>query len=442
MPDFVEDLKSNMLKVMPDASPLWCEFCAIAPLATILHDAQIIEQERPMNLNLFMMMVAPPGIKKSLPMFSFTYPIIRRLCDDIDMNLLIPERYTVEGMISYVNAGGVGGVQRRDVGLIIRDEFSGLFKQLRKVDWQSDGVEFISEMYDGTYKGRTTVSHGYQRLENFYVSMLTATTPYFLSMMDNEFFIQGTGNRFMYCSYGMEKYKVQRIDWETYFNESWEKKQNDLISGNANLLMNLHRREIRKIYVCGGAELYADYKYNCELEWKHKGIKDPMGWSYHPIKRYPEIALKLAGLYAISARAHLIIKMSKERWDHSISIEKKHMERAIATIERSREHFEEIVRIKEKHIPRAKVETQENRAKAIVITLMTSKYGMLDAGQWFEAQIIAKSDRDFHMLRRACISQKYVDVLTFKDLTEEQKDYFGVDSHHVKFYKCAESMNE
>ena len=215
MSDFIEDLKNDILRSMSDASPVWAEFCAIAPLATILKDAKIIEQEKPMHLNLMMLMVAPPGIKKSLPMTSFTYPILKETGRLIGKDLILPSRSSVPGFIKEVNRkigerknsnGEITheGIPTHDQGIIMRDEFSAMFEGMRKDGWQSDGMEFISEMYDGIFQKRATTSHGLNFVENLYANLISCTTYRFLGMMDPEFFIQGTGNRFLYCHYNME----------------------------------------------------------------------------------------------------------------------------------------------------------------------------------------------------------------------------------------------
>lgn len=449
MSDFIGDLKNDILKVMPDASPLWCEYCAIIPLSTILHNARIIEQEKPMSLNLYILMIAISGMKKSLPMTAFTYPILKETGRLIDKDLILPSRWSVPGFIKEVGkqrgekknrAGEITqkGIPTHDQGVIMRDEFSSMFKGMREDGWQSDGLEFLSEMYDKIYQKRATTSHGLNLLTELHANLISCSTYRFIGMMDPEFFIQGTGNRFMYCHYSMDDYKVERLDWQTYFNETWDKQKSGLIQKNADLLKGIHQRDVRKVYIDGGAELYADYKFECDQEWKRKGIADPKGWTYQPIKRYHEFALKLSALYAISDRLEVILKMPHDRWDNSVSVEKSHMERAIKTVEEMRKQFEEIVHIKERDMPKARVETQEARAKAIVTTLVSSKYGMLNAGEWMKAQIIAKGDRDFNRLREVCVSQKYVDVLTFKDMTEEQREYFGTESHNIKFYRYKE----
>ena len=56
-------------------------------------------------------------------------------------------------------------------------------------------MEFISEMYDGNFQKRFTTSHGLNMAESIYGNLITATTPHFITLLDPQFFIQGTGEQ-------------------------------------------------------------------------------------------------------------------------------------------------------------------------------------------------------------------------------------------------------
>jgi hypothetical protein len=420
MPNIIDDIKGEILESMSDVTPQWAEFCALAPLATIMHNARIIEKEKSLKLNLLMMIIALSGSKKSLPMFAFTNPIMRGLCSELERSLLLPSRYSVEGMINYVHGQDAPGVQRRDVGIMIRDEFSGLFKQLRKSDWQTDGMEFISEMYDGTFQKRATTSHGLQEINNLYACILTATTPYFLSKMDREFFTQGTGNRFLYSYYDIEKYELQELDGD-YFNEKWEDHRDSKISGFVSRLARLYRRDIRKIFMGTGADdLWFEYKYECDTVWKERAISNPMGWDYHPIRRYPEFALKLSGIYAISAREEQIISKPVDKWDNSIGIEKKHMERAIDTMERNKEAFGKIVEAKNKNTEPDKPRTIEDEVISSLTVLMSAPEGILPVTEWLARMPFGNRNKK-NEIRRYCLAKHLVKIIGIKEIDEETR---------------------
>jgi len=138
MVDFIEELKSDMITAMPDISSDWAEINAIMPLTTVLKGVKIVEREGMLPLNILAMIIGPPGIKKSLPMFRFTKPIIEATGD-----YLLPSRSSVEGFIDYISEKDKEGTCLHNQGIILRDEFGGLFNQIRSTDWQSDAMEFI-----------------------------------------------------------------------------------------------------------------------------------------------------------------------------------------------------------------------------------------------------------------------------------------------------------
>ena len=421
---------------MPDISPLWAEYCSISTLAPVLQNARIIEKEKPMSLNLIMLMIGPPGIKKSLPMFAWTYPILKSLGEKIGRELLIPSRSTVEGLIKYVNDTEVGQ-PLRDAGIIIRDEFSGLFNQLRNANWQSDGMEFISEMYDGIYQKRVTTTHGLNDIETLYANLISATTPYFIEKLDSEFFIQGTGNRFLYCYLELKDYTVEEIDPVDYFRQSWGNERKGSLDKHTTRLEKLYNKNITEIYVDGEAALlYSQYKKNCEMEWKAKGVKDPYGWAYHPIKRYPELALKLSGLYSISAFIDSIPDMPTN--PPEVIVLKEHMEKAISLVEENRKSFKKIVELKDKIIPREKPTSLQGKARAIAAVFIDVEGKILTSGSWFDKQDITENTNLFNKLKQICLDREWVKEIDHNELTEEEVERLGIQAA-TKVYRYVES---
>jgi hypothetical protein len=61
-----------------------------------------------------------------------------------------------------------------------------------------DVLEFLSELYDGSIQKRATRTVGIEESQNICINFIGASTPYIFSIMDIGFFIQGTGNRFLY----------------------------------------------------------------------------------------------------------------------------------------------------------------------------------------------------------------------------------------------------
>jgi hypothetical protein len=419
MSDFINDLKTDILESNPDTSETWAEYCAIAPLTTALPYARIVEKQNPLKLNLLMLTVAPAGIGKSLPMFSWTKRIIEDLGNLVERDFLLPQRNTVEGLIKYLN--DENRELPRDVGIIIRDEYSGMFKGFRKNDWQSDGMEFLSEMYDGNFIKRATTSHGLNVVENLYASLITATTPYFIGKMDSDYFIQGTGNRFLYDYYGIDEYEPEEIDPSDYFSLEWGSRRDITIEEHATKLETVFNKNIGEIFVDkeDAGKLYADYKKQCETEWKTKGMEDPTGWDYYPIKRYPELVLKLSGIYCVSSFIDIIPKMSTSPSEFLIT--EKQMKRAIELVERNRDNFRKIVEAKRMYVPRRKPISIEDEAKVLLAILANAKDRMLTSGQWLDMYSGTANRQKKDELRRFCISRGWVKSYRWNDLKHETR---------------------
>jgi len=437
MGDFVDDLKTKIISTMPDVSPDWAEFCSLAPLSAVFHDARIIEQEKYLKVNLLFLMVGPSGIKKSMPMTTWTYAIIKELGDRLHRDLLLPNRSSVEGFIHYIQNVGEDDPPR-NAGLMIRDEFGGLFNQLRKADWQADGMEFISEMYDGIFQKRSTVTHGLNEITELHASLISATTPHFVSMLDTDFFVQGTGNRILYCYYDIDSFKPVNLDPIGYFRQSWTGKRENEIAHLTERLASVYRKGIENIYVMDDAgKLWIKYKKECEWEWKKRALKDPLGWDYQPIKRHPELALKLSALYAISSQIDRIPKVPKKIWDNSVVISLKDMERGIERMDIARKHFEEIVRLKRENLKAVVPLRMTDEAQAILSCV--PKKGFIDVKTWWDKQEITANATKFNKLKQICINNEWVKEYTYMSVPLPQAEKIKYNAN-TRFYTIFKTL--
>ena len=444
MTDFVTDLTNDIIDSMPDVSKDWAELNALITLSTFLSKAQIVERDKALRLNLIGVMVAPPGMKKSLPIFSFTYPIVIEAGKKIGRDFLLPSRSSVEGFIEYASMKSEDKKYINNEGIIIRDEFSGLFKQLRKADWQADGMEFISEMYDHNFQKRMTKTDGLVFFEDLYGSMITATTYHFITSMDPLFFIQGTGNRIIYCHMGANEYNPVK-DTIEYFRKGWEGEREDCINKYVEKIEKVYGKINKNqndpwwyIYVSEG-ELWLDYKFKCEEEWKKKSVDDPFGWSYHPIKRYAELALKLAGIYEISYQIDRIPKMDSNGF-YNFGITKKSIKRGIDFIERCRKYFDEIVKIKNMNFEREKPKSQEDKAKAMLPWLANAPKGILPTNDWLDRQDVTTYQNEKYGLKRFCVARGWVKTLTFKELDAKTLKMFPGANGNMEFCQYVKGL--
>ena len=83
-------------------------------------------------------------------------------------------------------------------GMIAGDEYTKMFRGSKRKDWLSDNMEDLSRLYDCDPEKVGTQSRGVEYPENAFISFVSATTYYLLTIMDDDFFIQGTGNRILW----------------------------------------------------------------------------------------------------------------------------------------------------------------------------------------------------------------------------------------------------
>ena len=448
MVDFIDDLKKDITDALIGVSNDWAEYNAIISLSTVLPKVRIIEKENPISLNLIMLMIGPPGIKKSMPLFSFTYPIIRETEGLLETTFILPSRSSVPGLIKYVTgemdyeaenkekkSKEVKVLVPHNEGIIIRDEFSGMFTGMRKEGWQSDGLEFISEMYDGIYQMRATTTHGLNSVDDLYAGLISCSTYYFITKMDPEFFTQGTGNRFLWCHYSAEDYEIVHINQDEYFKESWAEMRDNVIAKHAKRLEKIYNKNLQNIYVNDEAgKLWADYHYKCEVEWKTRAIEDPTGWDYHPVKRYAELALKLSGIYAISRQIDIIPRMPPDHLSN-ISIVKEDMKKALNLVERNREHFKTIVSIKRKNIPTESPKSQIEGARSMLIPLANSKHQMLTMGEWMDLVTTVTNHDKRSNLKQICITKGWVEIVESTPEIREMLEVTSPNAHICKYIK-------
>jgi len=136
---------------------------------------------------------------------------------------------------------------------------------------RADSMEFLSELYDGNYQKRYTITHGLQEVPQMYVTLLSATTTHWLKEMDAKFFIQGTGNRFMYTYFPVEKYETPKIDPVEYFSKGWIEKREQRFEMYAERLQGLFKED-QDHYVLRLGEIFVEAEAGKFVERIQGGI--------------------------------------------------------------------------------------------------------------------------------------------------------------------------
>lgn len=225
---FIDSLSKHILS-HSNTNALWAKTLAMTTFSPFLHRVSFSNKKGEVRPNLYAMMIGPSGLaEKTLPMQTVIKPILTSVdkmlinqmgkIDEDDVSeeyetangatkrkkmsyyFQIPNEYSLEKMTSILN--------KRKNGIIVSDEFTGLLKTVKGKEYMSATLEYISRVYDGDAGFRATKKSGYENASGLCVSMVTATTPYIYDVMKPDFFVQGTGNRFLMVIYNLDTDKI------------------------------------------------------------------------------------------------------------------------------------------------------------------------------------------------------------------------------------------
>lgn len=429
--DFVEKLTSFIVKNVEMVQEEWARLLAISLLSTFLGDIQIVKKP-PVKLNLYILMIASSGTRKSLPIIHVVVKILKKVGVKLSKDFMLPTKSSVEGFIKDL----VDNMQKD--GVIISHEFSGVFKKSRESGYQSDALEFMSENYDGIGYDRSTISHGKQKLDNIYIGILACSTPYFLKKMDEDFFIQGTGNRFLYNYFDVKNFIIPSKD-EEQMNKDIGKIFSSTGYDRYTLGIDNFSNELCKLYknLHGDKALLRNLKLSKQaaIEWRKYEIQalekwkelltDIFNWKGLIINRYPLTVLKLAGIYCISRNFRKIIDAESKNDLEDILIKRKDVKRAIKTVMTHHKHFKELLEIKERAvIDISKNVKMEERAYAALKSLLRFKNHMANQSQLRERQSVTTSPNTFQTYVNIGLKEGWieeVDKSTIKNNEERER---------------------
>jgi len=344
----------------------YAELLSLSALATTVGKKVVLETKvAPLQLNLFVLFVGPSGLaRKTLPLRFYLNDVLRELETEVedDVQFRIPPNYSTEGLKNYfTQVVTEQGVKQRDSGVIIRDEFTSLFKQTYHKKYMSDQLEFLSQLYDGWIPPRQTVKHGLQS-ENFVcVNMVACTTPYLFTVMRPEFFFQGTGNRFLFVLDDASSLELMKPeDPDTYFFKSEisgrGSERENKVEDFAKLLKKYYEntRDLTVFVERQASKVLTDYKFIWETKAKELYLKDRLDAHYSYIVRMPEFAYKISVLKCIDRECGETNKDSVE-----VNLEDTKYARSI--VFRSFQHFENMMKLWEEveRRERIKVKTSD-----------------------------------------------------------------------------------
>lgn len=122
-----------------------------------------------------------------------------------------PTKFTSEGLSIFL--------QRFPQIIILGDEYTKLFKGASKKDFLTDNMEDLSRLFDCESDKYATASRGIDYPEDAYVCFTSATTTYLFKLMNEDFFLQGTGNRIKWIFDDLEDRQLVDVEKEVMKTE-------------------------------------------------------------------------------------------------------------------------------------------------------------------------------------------------------------------------------
>lgn len=150
-------------------------------------------------MNLFLLGYGPTGSAKTLPVSQYLRRILHTASHISEKNVTLPfDNSSLEGLISYC------AQEKIFSGLAVHDEFSSLLnvrKNMNHYMKEIDGI--LTHLHDGTgydrvtrYKGKP--NHEVIPPDSYYSIVSTTTNNRVISLLDEDWFINGAGVRFLY----------------------------------------------------------------------------------------------------------------------------------------------------------------------------------------------------------------------------------------------------
>jgi len=168
-------------------------------------------------MSLYGLYIGPSGLGvKTVVLKDYCIPIMLKIGELTGRDMIFPSGFSTEGIVQYIS-------KIRNTGLILKDELTILIKDTTHKGYASDQCEVLSQMYDSFLQKRYTRKTQLDEGQRCYVNMLATTTPYLYKILDETFFIQGLGNRFIYIITSGSN-NTRKLDPKTYY-EDFEKAQ-------------------------------------------------------------------------------------------------------------------------------------------------------------------------------------------------------------------------
>lgn len=386
---FIEDFRDLVLEHIP-THPLWAETCAMSILGTVLgRERYIATKKGRLRLNLYAVYIGASSIAhKSLPLNNFVAPLLEMISlDDREAAYLLPDSFSTEGMTSHLAENG-------GVGIIIRDEMTGLFKESMHKGYLTDEMEYYSKLYDGRPIRRVTRRSGLEYVSGCHISLLAATTPYVYDVMRREFFLQGTGNRIIWLLSDKNSIEPKRHSELTYFRQAYGADTDASLQEMASRLMLLRDGGFTHATVdfdC--AKILVDHEFGLQKQISEFFKENPLDLRCSYLGRLHEFVLKLLALKAFSDGWMRYAKTSLAMDEVPVSIEQ--VKWAIDRVNKHYEYFLEMRAQFTKYRGSKRVQTSRDLFEHVYIPIEHMKEdGMTRSELLRQTQLSSKDMRE------------------------------------------------
>lgn len=338
--DFIEDLKSEILKFIP-TSPDWAEDNALVLFSTACHNVEFSTTMGRVPLNIWLIGIAPSSAVKTLSIKEYVIPIVeqrKQLGGNQDIDYELPSTFTPESITEWLSSG------HQTRGIIIRDEVSSMFKETSGRGYNAQLSEYLISLYDGRIGLRYTIKHGAARVPNCYTTFLGATNPYLYTILDASDFTLGLGNRIAWEVFDISPKELTATELFSRIPEIRQEKQRRIMEF-ATILSYIDRLTALRVEIKDNSRagrILVSFRNEINSKALSLNQKDKSSIEALYISKSFVLALKLAALKVVS-RSYTEFKDKKTDEPITLYVSKEDADWAVSKARRFNENFKKML---------------------------------------------------------------------------------------------------